>query len=109
MSEIVERFENVTVLVKANIFQGGLRQSRTLIFQDGSRKTLGVYMPGEFVFESHEPERVLITSGSAEVLFPGDAGWRSVSAGECYDVPARCTFKVRTRSVAEYVCDFLTE
>ena len=70
MAEIVERFENVTVLVKANIFEGGLCQSRTLIFQDGSRKTLGVYMPGELVFESHDPERVLITSGSVEVLFP---------------------------------------
>ncbi|MCI7402651.1 pyrimidine/purine nucleoside phosphorylase [Pyramidobacter sp.] len=109
MPELADRFENVTVLVKANIFADGRCQSRTLIFPDGSKKTLGVYMPGEFVFDSHEPERVLVTSGSVEVFFSHDAGWHTVSAGEYYDVPANCTFKVRTQGMAEYICDFLFE
>lgn len=104
---MAERFENVTVLVRANIYEEGRCQSRTLIFPDGSKKTLGVYMPGEFVFDSHEPEKVLMTSGSVDVLFPSDSEWRTVKAGESYDVPANCTFKVKCPGIAEYICDFL--
>ena len=104
---MIERFENVTVLVRANIYEEGRCQSRTLIFPDGVKKTLGVYLPGEFVFDSDEPEKVLMTSGSVDVLFPSDETWRTVKAGESYDVPANCTFKVRCSAIAEYICDFL--
>lgn len=102
-----ERFENVTVLVQGNIYEDGLCQSRTLIFPDGTKKTLGVYMPGDFSFDSHEPERVLMTAGAVDVLFPGDAGWRTVRAGESYDVPPNCTFQVRCGEISQYICDFL--
>ncbi|MDL2263926.1 pyrimidine/purine nucleoside phosphorylase [Synergistaceae bacterium OttesenSCG-928-I11] len=102
-----ERFENVTVLTQANIYEGGLCQSRTLVLPDGTKKTLGVYMPGDFFFDSHEPERVLMTSGAVDVLFPGDVEWRTVKAGENYDVPPNCTFRVRCGEVSQYICDFL--
>jgi uncharacterized protein YaiE (UPF0345 family) len=102
-------FENVKVAVRANIYEGGLCQSRTIIFPDGTRKTLGVYMPGDFEFDSHEPERVLMTAGKVELLFPGDKEWRTVKAGEFYDVPANCKFKVRCKEISEYVCDYFED
>ncbi len=100
-------FENVTVEVKANIFENGLCQSRTLTFPDGAKKTLGVYLPGEFVFESHEAEVVLITFGEVEVLFPDMPNWKVIKKGETYKVPANCKFKVRCSEISEYICDFL--
>lgn len=109
MIKMQEFFEDVKVKINANIFEGGLCQSRTLIFPDGSKKTLGVYMPGDFEFDSHEPERVLITSGSVDVIFPGDLDWRTVNTGEYYDVPRNCVFHVRCRQISEYICDFLVE
>lgn len=106
---MIERFENVSVLVHANIYNNGACQSRTLIFADGSKKTLGVYLPGEFVFDSHEPERVLITNGAIEVKFQTDGDWHEICAGETYDVPANCTFQVRCNQLAEYICVFLLQ
>ena len=102
-----EQFENVTVKVLANVYEEGRCQSRTLIFSDGTKKTLGVYLPGDFEFSSDAPERVLITSGEVEVFFPGDKDWRIVRKGEIYEVPGDCVFKVRCASIAEYICDFL--
>ena len=42
MSEL----KNVTVVKKANIYFDGKVTSRTVIFQDGTRKTLGIMLPG---------------------------------------------------------------
>ena len=64
-------------------------------------------MPGEFAFHSDEAERVLMTSGSIEILFTGDSEWKTVSAGEAYNVPASCNFKVKCTEISEYICDFL--
>ncbi len=100
-------FDGVRVSVRANIYEDGRCQSRTLVLPDGTKKTLGVYLPGEFVFDSHEPEQVVMTAGTVDVLFPDDEDWRTVPVGETYDVPANCTFRVRCREIAEYICDFL--
>lgn len=99
--------EDVNVQVMANIYFEGLVQSRTLITNDGKKKTLGVYLPGEYTFDSHEAEKVKITNGEVEVLFPGDEDWRKISIGETYDVPPQCSFQVRCKIVTEYICDYL--
>ena len=76
-------------------------------YPDGRLQTLGVYLPGDFEFHSDGAETVLVTSGCAEVLFPGDTDWRAVRKGEVYDVPANTVFKVRCTEITEYICDFL--
>lgn len=100
-------WENVKVSVRANIFENGRCQSRTVLFPDGTKKTLGVYLPGEFEFDSSCRERVLMTSGEVEILFPGDRAWSLVREGETYDVPPGVSFKVRCAGVSEYICEFL--
>jgi len=103
----MEKFENVAVKVNANIYENGLCQSRSIVLPDGTEKTLGVYLPGDFTFTSHGAEKVLITKGLVEVFFPGDNDWRKIRTGQYYDVPAHCTFKVRCSEISEYICDFL--
>ncbi|ANZ44393.1 pyrimidine/purine nucleoside phosphorylase [Cloacibacillus porcorum] len=104
MSEFIN---SVDVKVKVNIYCDGKVQSRTLRYPDGKTQTLGVYLPGEFEFHSDGPEKVVMTAGAVEVLFPGDKGWRLVETGGCYDVPANTVFKVRCSEISEYICDFL--
>ena len=58
------------VKVRVNIFCDGKVQSRTLRYPDGTMKTLGVYLPGEFEFHSDGPESVVMTAGEVEVNFP---------------------------------------
>ena len=52
----MSEFGNVTIIKKANIyFQGGVT-SRTVIFEDGSKKTLGIMQPGEYEFNTSDAE-----------------------------------------------------
>ena len=44
----MEEFRGVTVLKKANVYFDGKVTSRTVLFGDGSKKTLGVMLPGRY-------------------------------------------------------------
>jgi uncharacterized protein YaiE (UPF0345 family) len=42
----MSEFPNVTVVKKANVYFEGNVTSRVVLFPDGSRKTLGIMLPG---------------------------------------------------------------
>ncbi|WP_372748474.1 pyrimidine/purine nucleoside phosphorylase, partial [Litorivivens sp.] len=46
----MSQFENVTIIKAANLYFEGKVSSRTVLFADGSRKTLGLMLPGEYTF-----------------------------------------------------------
>jgi uncharacterized protein YaiE (UPF0345 family) len=100
------QFENVTVVQKANIYFDGKVTSRTVLFPDGSRKTLGVMLPGEFTFNTAEKELMEIISGDLEVLLPG-ADWQTIRGGESFAVPANASFQLIVREITDYCCSFL--
>ena len=64
-------FNNVTIVKKANVYFGGNVSSRTIKFADGSSKTLGFMLPGEYTFNTADPELMEIIHGELEVLLPG--------------------------------------
>jgi purine/pyrimidine-nucleoside phosphorylase len=103
MSEL----KDVTVVKKANVYFDGKVTSRTIIFQDGSRKTLGVMLPGEYEFNTGDKEIMEILSGDLDVMLPGDSGWKKVQGGEAFEVPAQSKFSLRVRSLADYCCSFV--
>lgn len=74
-------FENVTVVREANVYFDGKVTSRTVVFADGSKKTLGIMLPGEYTFGTDAPEIMEILSGQLEVLLPGQQGWLAVGGG----------------------------
>jgi len=82
-------FKNVTVIKKANIYFEGKVTSRTVLFSDGSKKTLGIMLPGEYEFGTADKEIMEILVGDLEVLLPGEPGWRTVVTGEAFEVPAQ--------------------
>lgn len=59
----MSEFKDVTIVKNANIYFDGKVTSRTVIFQDGSRKTLGIMMPGEYEFDTANKEIMEILSG----------------------------------------------
>jgi uncharacterized protein YaiE (UPF0345 family) len=75
----MSRFENVSIVQQANIYFDGQITSRSVIFQDGSRKTLGIMLPGEYEFNTDEAELMEIVSGNLDVLLPGSE-WQSIKA-----------------------------
>lgn len=101
------KFENVTALAKANVYFDGKVVSHTVLFPDGSKKTLGLIYAGEFHFGTDAPERMDITAGSCRVRLDGTSEWRDYGTGTSFRVPAKSGFDITVSAgIAEYVCSF---
>ncbi|WP_024851544.1 pyrimidine/purine nucleoside phosphorylase [Hydrogenovibrio kuenenii] len=103
----MSQFENVTVVKAANIYYDGKVTSRTVLFPDGSHKTLGIMMPGDYEFGTEAAEVMEMLAGEVEVLLPGETEWKAVSAGETFEVPANSKFGIKIKTVADYCCSYL--
>lgn len=107
MSTVPDRFENVTVQRKANIYFDGKVVSHTVVAADGSRKTLGLIYPGTFQFNTDAPERMDITSGSCRVRLAGQTDWIPYPAGMSFRVAGKSSFEIIVeQGLTEYVCSF---
>lgn len=103
----MSEFSNVTVIKKANVYFDGKVTSRTLKFADGSSKTLGFMLPGEYTFNTAEPELMEILAGELEVLLPGATTWQTIRGGEAFNVPANSAFSLKVTVASDYCCSFL--
>lgn len=104
--EIVNTFENVTVVKAANIYFDGKVTSRTVMFPDGSKKTLGIMLPGDYEFGTEAAELMEIIAGELTVLLPGEADWRRYTAGDSFRVAANSRFKLKVATVTDYCCSY---
>jgi len=103
----MSEFRDVTVIKKANIyFEGGVT-SRTVIFADGSKKTLGIMQPGEYEFNTSDAEIMEILAGELDVLLPGEDAWKAVKGGESFNVPANSKFSLKVKTLSDYCCSFV--
>lgn len=100
-------FNNVTVMREANVYFDGKVTSRTIVLADGSRKTLGVMLPGDYEFGTEAAEEMDISSGDIEVLLPDSETWQSFSGPAVFHVPAQASFKLKVKSITNYVCSYL--
>ncbi len=103
----MSEFTNVTVIKKANVYFDGKVVSRTVVFADGSKKTLGIMQPGEYEFGTGDKELMEIISGELDVALPGTASARPVKAGESFEVPANSKFRMVVKSLTDYCCTFI--
>lgn len=102
-------FKNVTVVKEANVYFEGKVTSRTVIFEDGTKKTLGVMLPGEYQFNTAEKELMEITVGELEVLLPEAADWKKVIGPDAFTVPANSAFSLKVSTITDYICSFIKE
>jgi uncharacterized protein YaiE (UPF0345 family) len=103
----MSEFKNVTVVKKANVYFEGKVSSRSIVFADGSKKTLGIMLPGEYEFNTSDKEIMEIISGDLEVLLPQTGNWQKYKGGESFEVPANSKFGLRIRSITDYCCSFV--
>lgn len=101
-----DRFKNVAAVKKANVYYEGRVTSRNIYFPDGSRKTLGFMLAGEYTFETASAEIMEMLNGEMAVLLPGSSEWQTVGAGESFSVPAASAFQVKIASFADYCCSY---
>ena len=107
MSSPVE-FKNVTAVAKAHVSFVGKVVSHTILFPDGSKKTLGLIYPGPFHFGTDQAERMEIIAGICTVKLDGQSASKDYAAGTAFDVPAKSGFDIEVKSgLCEYVCSFI--
>ena len=104
---MMTEFRGVTVVREANVYFEGKVTSRTVLFPDGSKKTLGVMLPGEFEFGTADKELMEILSGELEVLLPGETTWKLIKGGQSFEVTANSKFKLKVTKVTDYCCSFI--
>jgi len=101
-----DQFDNVSIIKKANIYFDGKVTSRTVLFPDGTRKTLGFMMPGEYEFGTNTIEIMEMLNGKALVLLPGQSEWQEFKGGESFEVPAKSSFKLKMDVAVDYCCSY---
>jgi len=104
----MSQVDNVSVVREANIYFDGQVTSRAVIFADGTRKTLGIMLPGEYEFGTEDKELMEILAGNLEIRLPG-SDWQTIKAGDSFEVPANAKFQLKIETVTDYCCSYIKE
>ena len=105
---IPAEFPGVTAVTKANVYFDGKVVSHTILFPDGSKKTLGLIYPGTYHFGTDKAERMEIVAGGCEVKLDGSETKTTYSGGQYFDVPAKSGFDIAvSEGIFEYICSFI--
>ena len=108
MATIPTEFKGVTAVTKANVYFDGRVVSHSILFPDGSRKTLGLIYPGKFHFGTDKAEFMEIVVGECSVKLDGQSVVNACAAGATFDVPAQSGFDIEVKSgLCQYICSFL--
>ncbi len=100
-------FTNVSIVKKGNVYFEGKVTSRTILFPNGEKKTLGFMQIGEYEFNTSEAEIMEIQSGKLLALIADSEEWISFSAGQEFSIPANSKFKMKVSEVTDYLCSFI--
>lgn len=105
----MSQFDQVSVVKKANVYFDGKVTSRVVLFPDGTKKTLGIMMPGEYEFGTDCLEIMEILGGDLKVLLPGESEWIHIQGEGEFKVPANAKFKLQVTEVTDYCCSYIYE
>ena len=103
------KYENVDVDKLANIYFNGNVISRNIFLQDGSRKTLGVMLPGKYEFNTDARELMEITSGKLNLKIQNDIEWTLIKDGMDFNIPKNSSFKVEVLELVNYICSYFED
>ncbi|MDC6452908.1 pyrimidine/purine nucleoside phosphorylase [Alphaproteobacteria bacterium] len=105
----MNEFKNVDVKTIANIYFDGKVISRNISFNDGSIKTLGVMLPGNYEFSTQKKEYMEIFSGELELQLENSSNWKTVKQEMAFYIQKNSSFKVKVKSLVNYCCSYLDE
>jgi uncharacterized protein YaiE (UPF0345 family) len=92
-------------MIKVNEYLEG--KVKSLGFEsEGARFTAGVFMPGEYTFDTEQEEHVTVTVGRLEIRLLGK-NWKTVKAGETVVIPPKSKFNLKVAHTGSYVCKYV--
>ena len=66
--------------------------------------TVGVMVPGDYVFNTDNKETMTIVSGALTIKLAGDKEFTTYKAGESFNVEANSAFDVQVKTETAYLC-----
>ena len=106
MQVFMDNYKNVDVDKLANIYFEGKVVSRNIFLKDGSKKTLGVMLPGEYEFNTESKELMEIVSGKLNLKLKDDDDQELIIDGMDFNVPINSSFKVKVLELVNYTCSY---
>jgi len=103
----MSEFNNVTVTREANVYFDGNVTSRAVSFEDGTVKTLGIMMPGDYTFGTEKAELMEILAGELTYRVKGTLDWLPIKGGESFNVPGKSSFDLKITKLVDYCCSYL--
>jgi uncharacterized protein YaiE (UPF0345 family) len=100
------QFDNVSVAKKANLYFDGKCVSHTVLFADGTKKTIGVIFPSSLTFNTGAPEIMELNAGKCRIRLKGETEWKTYEGGQRFNVPGNSSFDIETVETLDYVCHF---
>nr|WP_211234554.1 pyrimidine/purine nucleoside phosphorylase [Solimonas soli] len=100
------QFDAVSVVKKANVYFDGKCVSHTVLFADGTKKSVGVILPSTLNFGTGAPERMELLDGRCRVRLAGHQDWNEYRGGQSFDAPGNSSFDIETLETLHYVCHF---
>ena len=105
----MDKYKDVNVDKIANIYFEGNVISRNIFLKDGSRKTLGVMLPGNYEFSTETRELMEIMSGKLNFKLQNDEDWKSIKDGMNFNIPKNSSFKVEVVELVNYICSYFND
>jgi uncharacterized protein YaiE (UPF0345 family) len=105
----MDNYKNVDVDKLANIYFEGKVISRNIFLKDGSKKTLGVMLPGEYEFNTKSRELMEIISGKLNLKLKDDKDWKLISDSMDFNIPKNSLFKVKVLELVNYSCSYFED
>ena len=101
-----ETLAGASVSPRANVYFDGKCVSHSVVFPDGTRKSVGVILPATLTFNTAAAEVMECVGGSCEYKLAGSSEWVKSSAGDRFSVPANSSFEIRVAEPYHYICHF---
>ena len=105
----MDKYTNVNVDKLANIYFEGKVISRNIFFKDGSRKTLGVMLPGKYKSNTNAIELMEIISGNLSLKLEIYDDSKLIKRGMNFNVPKNSSFEVEILEVVNYICSYFDD
>ncbi len=102
-------YKNVDVDKLANIYFEGNVISRNIFLKDGSKKTLGVMLPGEYEFNTESRELMEIISGKLNLKLQNEDSWKLIKDGMNFNIPKNSSFKADVLELVNYTCSYFDD
>ena len=105
----MDKYKDVNVDKIANIYFEGNVISRNIFLKDGSRKTLGVMLPGNYEFSTEARELMEIMSWKLNLKLQNDKDWKLIKDGMDFNIPKNSSFKVEVLELVNYTCSYFND